>query len=255
MTKLYITKFGQGPNLVLLHGWGSSSKVWQSCISTLSQHYRVWCVDLPGHGDSHNIKWDAEFDQGVELLAASIPQPCSIIAWSLGGLFAQLYTNYFTEHVSRLMLLASTPKFIADDHWPHGMQQTTFNSFQQQYKLAPQETLLKFSNLQVLHTKQRKQTLKILKSALSNQYKHKNNIAWGLDWLSKLDFFDSEKLKTNHIQMLHGELDQVVSIDAAKQTSTLWENSKLLQISDAGHAAFISHENDFINLVHNWMES
>ena len=255
MRKLYITKFGKGPDLALLHGWGSSSKIWQSSIHALSQHYRVWCIDLPGHGNSNNITWDAKFDQGAELLAASIPQPCSIIAWSLGGLFAQLYTSYFSQYVSRLMLLASTPKFIAAEHWPHGMQQNIFSNFQQQYKLAPQETLIKFSNLQVLHTKSRKHTLNVLINALSNQNKHINDIAWGLDWLAQLDFIDSQTLMTSKIHLLHGELDQVVSINAAKQTSTLWPNTHLTQLNDAGHAAFISHENDFLTLVHEWMKN
>lgn len=255
MTKLHITKFGQGPDIALLHGWGSSSKIWQSSIQALSPHYQLWCVDLPGHGNSDGVKWDAEFDQGVELLAASIPQPCSIIAWSLGGLFAQLYNKYLVEHVNKLMLVASTAKFMASENWPHGMQQDTFINFQQQYKTAPQQTLIKFSNLQVLHTKQRKRTLNTLTSALSNQDKHLNNIVWGLDWLAKLDFCDMQTPSTNPIQLLHGELDQIISINAAKQTSALWENTNLMQIKEAGHAVFISHENDFVNLVHKWMKS
>ncbi len=255
MTKLYITKHGQGPDLALLHGWGSSSKIWQSSIKTLSQYYRVWCVDLPGHGNSSDIKWDAKYEQGVELLAASLPNPCSIIAWSLGGMFAQLYTKYHTERVSNLMLLASTPKFTASEYWTQGMQQETFRNFQQQYKLAPEKTLLKFSNLQVLQTAKKKHTLTILKNALSNQNKHLKNIAWGLDWLENLDFCTTEALISRNIQLFHGNLDQVISINAAKQMSNSWEKTKLMQIEGAGHAAFISHEIDFLKLVHSWMNS
>ena len=59
MSKLNILKFGRGPDLALLHGWGSSSKIWKTCVGELSQMFRIWCIDLPGHGDSHDIKWDA----------------------------------------------------------------------------------------------------------------------------------------------------------------------------------------------------
>ena len=85
MQKLNVIKFGNGPELVLLHGWGSSSKIWQNCVKELSQMFRIWCVDLPGHGDSHAIKWDGRIEQGVELLAQALPNSCSIIGWSLGG--------------------------------------------------------------------------------------------------------------------------------------------------------------------------
>ena len=69
MPKLHGSKSGQGPNLVLLHGWGSSSKVWQYVAGELGKKFQVWCIDLPGHGDNHAVQWDCSTKQGVRLLA------------------------------------------------------------------------------------------------------------------------------------------------------------------------------------------
>ena len=47
---------GQGPNLVLIHGLGSSLKDWQYQIPILSQEYRTIAIDLRGHGHSGKPK-------------------------------------------------------------------------------------------------------------------------------------------------------------------------------------------------------
>ncbi|MBT8113603.1 MAG: alpha/beta fold hydrolase, partial [Gammaproteobacteria bacterium] len=69
MSKLHVSKFGQASNapvLALLHGWGSSSKIWQPCLTELCKEFQLWCVDLPGHGESHDIVWDESVHQGLE---------------------------------------------------------------------------------------------------------------------------------------------------------------------------------------------
>lgn len=46
---------GEGPDLLLLHGTGSSLHAWQACSRLLRPHFRVWSPDLPGHG--HSSGW------------------------------------------------------------------------------------------------------------------------------------------------------------------------------------------------------
>ena len=40
------------PNLVLVHGWGAHSGVWETVLTVLKKDFRVTCIDLPGHGYS-----------------------------------------------------------------------------------------------------------------------------------------------------------------------------------------------------------
>jgi pimeloyl-[acyl-carrier protein] methyl ester esterase len=49
---LCIETVGDGPDLVLLHGWGMDSGIWDGVRDQLSQMFRVHVVDLPGYGAS-----------------------------------------------------------------------------------------------------------------------------------------------------------------------------------------------------------
>jgi pimeloyl-ACP methyl ester carboxylesterase len=50
--RLHYLTAGDGPALVLLHGWPQSSHEWRHLIPTLAQRYRVIAPDLRGLGDS-----------------------------------------------------------------------------------------------------------------------------------------------------------------------------------------------------------
>ena len=52
MADLHVDSYGSGTPLVMLHGWGMHGGMWGSAVTKLAQHYRVHCVDLPGHGYS-----------------------------------------------------------------------------------------------------------------------------------------------------------------------------------------------------------
>jgi len=248
MSKLHVSKFGQASNasaLVLLHGWGSSSKIWQACLTELGKEFQLWCVDLPGHGESHDILWDESVHQGLELLANSLPPRCLLVGWSLGGLLAQLFAKQYPQRVQGLMLVASTPKFVASNDWPHAMPLSIFQQFAKQYDASPQDTLKQFIALQILHGRSLKKIMRELDYASSFQALEK--IHWGIEWLLKLDLRKAFVSSGLPIVLFHGENDQVSSIQAAEQTAEIWESTQLCKISQAGHVPFLSHSEQFID--------
>ncbi len=250
MSKLHVSKYGQvsnAPILVLLHGWGSSSKIWQLCLTELGKNFQLWCVDLPGHGESHDIVWDESMHQGVELLANTLPPRCLLIGWSLGGLLAQLFAKQYTQRVQGLMLVASTPKFVASNDWPHAMSLSTFQKFVKQYDASPQETLKQFIALQILHGGSLKIIMRELEHASSGQSLEK--ICWGLEWLLKIDLREAFVSNDLPIVLFHGENDQVSSVQAAEQTAEIWEHAQLCNIPQAGHVPFLSHPEQFIEQI------
>lgn len=54
--KIRYTQKGNGTPLLILHGWGGSSKSWEEVIDILSNKYMVICPDLPGFGESDTPK-------------------------------------------------------------------------------------------------------------------------------------------------------------------------------------------------------
>lgn len=58
MNNIHVRIFGNGPNLVLLHGWGMHSSIWTSVHERLAQYFCLHLIDLPGHGFSSSVQTD-----------------------------------------------------------------------------------------------------------------------------------------------------------------------------------------------------
>ena len=44
---------GFGPDVLMLHGWASSHRMWERCLKRLAlSGFRAWALDLPGNGQS-----------------------------------------------------------------------------------------------------------------------------------------------------------------------------------------------------------
>ncbi|HEU4783671.1 MAG TPA: alpha/beta fold hydrolase [Ktedonobacterales bacterium] len=59
---IHYERSGQGEPLLLLHGIGSSLRIWDPVLPMLTSHYDVIAVDLPGHGDSPILNDDTSPD-------------------------------------------------------------------------------------------------------------------------------------------------------------------------------------------------
>ena len=44
--------FGDGPPVLLLHGWPTSSYLWRNVVAPIAEHNHAIVVDLPGFGES-----------------------------------------------------------------------------------------------------------------------------------------------------------------------------------------------------------
>ena len=68
--RLHYTDVGEGPAVVLLHGFGSSLEIWHKVVPELSHNHRVIAVDLKGFGWSSRPEGDySPTEQGRLVLA------------------------------------------------------------------------------------------------------------------------------------------------------------------------------------------
>lgn len=89
--------FGEGPPVVLLHGWGDSGANWYQVAERLSKNYQVLLIDLPGFGESDSPQepWGVEdyrsvVEGFVEELELDSP---IVVGHSHGGKIACLYAG------------------------------------------------------------------------------------------------------------------------------------------------------------------
>src|SRR4029077_12009917 len=84
---MHIDVVGQGPDVVLLHGWAMHAGIFAPLTQRLSQRFRVHLVDLPGHGYSRNDLDALDPVRCAVALAVRLPRAVWV-GWSLGGLVA-----------------------------------------------------------------------------------------------------------------------------------------------------------------------
>jgi pimeloyl-ACP methyl ester carboxylesterase len=111
-TIFYIVK-GEGKPLILIHGYGAGMWVWEKQIDFLSQFYRVYALDLIGHGFSDRpkipytpeayIHFFMDFMDGVGI------EKAILIGNSMGGGIAWAMAVLFPERVERLVLINCVP--------------------------------------------------------------------------------------------------------------------------------------------------
>lgn len=108
-----------GDPIVVLHGWGSSAQIMRPVAEAFSDRYRVFNLDLPGHGLSPQppVPWGVPEYAGLvrEFIQAHTERPVTIIGHSNGGRIA-LYMATHAEMkvlIRRLVLISPsgiTPK-------------------------------------------------------------------------------------------------------------------------------------------------
>jgi pimeloyl-ACP methyl ester carboxylesterase len=104
---------GSGPDLVLLHSVGLSTREgWREQIEALSRHFRVLTFDIRGLGQSERGAGSlgvATFAADLEVLLQSLKISRAALAGvSLGGFVAQAFALQRPEMVSALVLVSTT---------------------------------------------------------------------------------------------------------------------------------------------------
>lgn len=126
--KLTIDRYGDGPDLALIHGWGVGAAAWDELLPLLAPHFRVHVVALPGYPCAPEERIErsfqpppgedprqatipampagkaphaalagaspatsaapADFVDTAAAIAAALPPGCTLCGWSLGAQLA-----------------------------------------------------------------------------------------------------------------------------------------------------------------------
>ena len=117
---LHSESFGQGPDILFLHGLFGAGDNWRSIGRALSEQYRIHLLDLPNHGHS---PWtdNPDLPSLAEAVADWADQQgltrFHLLGHSMGGKVAmQMALNAHAERIERLIIVDIAPKAYAPHH-------------------------------------------------------------------------------------------------------------------------------------------
>ncbi|MDB5064236.1 MAG: hypothetical protein JWM18_670 [Chloroflexi bacterium] len=111
---LHIGRRGQGPPVVLTHGFATSSEVWARQVEALAGSHSVATWDLRGHGRSAPPQGPYTREAALADLAAVVVQagaPALLAGHSVGGYLSLAHALAHPETVAGLAILSAGPGF------------------------------------------------------------------------------------------------------------------------------------------------
>ena len=250
---LFTQTSGSGPDLVLIHGWGMHSGIWDGLLPLLEPQVRVMRVDLPGHGRS---AWAGEtsLDDMVDAVAQVVPTDAAWLGWSLGGLIAMRAAIRQAAGISSLLAVATSPCFVRKQDWPSAMLPQLLETFASELRQDYPRTLDRFLALQVRGSDQARSVLKMLQASI-HQEEMPEPIALqtGLKLLSGTDLREQLDQITCPTLLVAGERDTLVPAGAMAAMQAYLPDAQLVSIRGAGHAPFIADPVQFAKTVTNFV--
>ncbi|WP_133130040.1 alpha/beta fold hydrolase [Legionella yabuuchiae] len=233
-----IQSYGEGEPLVLFHGWGFDSRVWELLTSSLiTSGYQLYLVDLPGFGKTPLSDWAYFKTQ----LLAKLPPRFALIGWSMGGLYATRLAIEVPLRITHLVNVASSPKFVKEENWP-GIEKDLFDKFYLNLGQTPSQTLIEFVDLQARG--ENKQTLQALISDPTSE-----GLKNGLDCLVQWDLRNSLNSITIPVCYLFGRLDAITPYKTKVAMEKKYPKFTYETFRKSAHMPFLSQKSDFVRLL------
>jgi pimeloyl-ACP methyl ester carboxylesterase len=107
--ELHYLTAGQGPAVILIHGYAETSLMWKPLIPMLAERFTVIAPDLPGIGDSSIPADGLDMTTAairIHALAASLGiQNAQVVGHDIGLMVAYAYAAKFPAEVKKLVLM------------------------------------------------------------------------------------------------------------------------------------------------------
>lgn len=235
--KISFTDKGEGPCLVLLHGFTESSGIWKQFIRRLSGRFRVVAVDLPGFGKSDCLAevHSMELMAGVvkKVLQALDVKQCVMAGHSMGGYVTLAFARLYPRMLKGICIFHAHP--FADTEEGRKLRERAIEviradkfSFILQFipSLFPDET----------HEKYRKQIDNLIQEA--SKLSKEAILAAMIGMKKRQDSVETLKYLKIPVLFILGMKDTRIPVDRAGEMILLPKHSESLILQDVAHMGF-----------------
>jgi len=255
---VHVESVGAGPPLVMLHGWGLHAGLFSPLLPALARRFRVHAVDLPGHGRSAAVA-PFTLDTLVDAVAeafASEPGPLTLLGWSLGGQVAMRWALRAPARVAGLVLVTTSPRFVAGPDWPHAMAAETLARFGDELEVAWRPTLQRFLALQVQGSEEGRRTLALMRHQLHARGDPSPGVLQdALGVLASTDLRDAVGAIRAPSLVVSGERDTLAPAAAGEWLARAMPHASYAPIAGAAHVPFLSHREAFDRALDGFLDA
>lgn len=243
-------------DLVLLHGWGLHSIVWDDIMPALLERFRVTVVDLPGMGQSPLPAGDYDLDFVCAQLRRVLPASCHLMGWSLGGLAALKLAAEEPERVRSLVTVATNPRFVAADDWPAAMPPEILEKFAEVLAEDQEGTLVRFLALNCKGADTMRDDVRKLRDILYFcGLPAGRALRGGLEILRDTDLRDELSGLTVPTLMVFGEQDNIVPAAVLPEIERIAPGVELALLKGLAHVPFLSAPDIFLQALTDFYRS
>jgi pimeloyl-[acyl-carrier protein] methyl ester esterase len=244
---MHIDRMGEGPDLVLLHGWAMHSGIFAPLARELVPHFRLHLVDLPGHGFSRDDAGHLELADCARRIAAATPRAIWL-GWSLGGLVALRAALDAPMQVRGLVMIAASPRFVVGPDWAQGIAAPVFAEFAAGLANDYRKTIERFIALETMGSEQSRAELRELKVRVFER--GEPSMSALNEGLAILDSADLRE-EVSHLAMpslwIAGRRDRLIQ-PAAMRWAAERARGRYVEC-DSGHAPFLAHAAALANAI------
>ena len=231
--------------LVLLHGWGAHAGVWSEVIARMDLGHTVIAPDYPAESAA-----DVSINEVLDRLAGMVPEQCVVAGWSLGGQLALQWARRYPRRIRKLILVATTPRFVTAPDWLHGMDAEDFSNFAGLVATDAAQALRRFLLLETQGDAQARKVARQLEAALGTRPNPEAPLLMRtLDWLRDTDLRTLLHDIAQPSLVVHGDCDRITPFAAGEYLAAQLAGARLERMSGAAHVPFVSDPAAFSRLI------
>jgi len=258
---------GSAPAMLLLHGLGCDHTTWDPVIERLAETHTVIAPDLLGHGLSDKPRADytlGGYANGMrDLLTLLGIDKVNVVGHSFGGGVAMQFAYQFPERTQRLMLVdpgglgrevTAAIRGLSLPGWRYVLAAVTAPGVRHLNVAA----LRALSRLPLADTRDLGEVAAIVEALKDPRQRRAliQLVRAVIDWRGQIISMRDRAYLTEHMPLyvVWGRDDRVVPASHAAVATQLAPHARVTVLDDAGHFPHKDHPDEFVALVHEWLE-
>ena len=241
--KLAYARHGKGTPLVLLHGYPLDHHLWDEIIPLLQDTFDLIVPDLRGFGESTTVDTLYTMDDLASDIAGLLDQlgiqKTAIAGHSMGGYVALAFARAYPERVSALGLVSS--QLLADPaDRKEGRYKTAADVAEKGIGGVVEVMTSKFTSNPQWQAFARKNMEEQQAAAYIGALKAMAERADATALLSTLKC---------PVVVIHGDADQLIPIDRAREVKTALPKTLLVELKSVGHVPMLEAPYETANAI------